>query len=102
LDEIIRPNTKVVALTHQSNVLGTVNPLAAIVARAHEVGAVVVLDACQSVPHMPVNVKDLEKLFNIDNPNTFNKRLHQLLKQHLLMIISVIKFLAHLIILMDV
>jgi cysteine desulfurase/selenocysteine lyase len=60
LTEIITPNTKVVALTHQSNVLGTVNPLAAIVARAHEVGAVVVLDACQSAPHMPVNVKELD------------------------------------------
>ena len=60
LAEIITPNTKVVALTHQSNVLGTVNPLAAIVARAHEVGAVVVLDACQSAPHMPVNVKELD------------------------------------------
>jgi len=59
LTQIITPNTKVVALTHQSNVLGTVNPLAAIVARAHEVGAVVVLDACQSAPHMPVDVKDL-------------------------------------------
>jgi len=59
LAEVITPNTKVVALTHQSNVLGTVNPLAAIVARAHEVGAVVVLDACQSAPHMPVDVKDL-------------------------------------------
>ncbi len=59
LAEVITSNTKVVALTHQSNVLGTVNPMAAIVARAHEVGAVVVLDACQSGPHMPVNVKDL-------------------------------------------
>jgi cysteine desulfurase/selenocysteine lyase len=59
LTQIITPNTKVVALTHQSNVLGTVNPLTAIVARAHEVGAVVVLDACQSAPHMPVDVKDL-------------------------------------------
>ncbi len=60
LAEVITPNTKVVALTHQSNVLGTVNPLAAIVARAHEVGAVVVLDACQSAPHMPVDVKELD------------------------------------------
>jgi cysteine desulfurase/selenocysteine lyase len=60
LAEMITPNTKVVALTHQSNVLGTVNPLAAIVARAHEVGAVVVLDACQSAPHMPVNVNELD------------------------------------------
>jgi cysteine desulfurase/selenocysteine lyase len=59
LTEVITPNTKIVALTHQSNVLGTVNPLAAIVARAHEVGAVVVLDACQSAPHMPVNVREL-------------------------------------------
>lgn len=58
--EVITPNTKVVSLTHQSNVLGTVNPMTAIVARAHEVGAVVVLDACQSVPHMPVNVKELQ------------------------------------------
>ena len=60
LAEVITSNTKVVALTHQSNVLGTVNPLAAIVARAHEVGAVVILDACQSAPHMPVNVKELD------------------------------------------
>jgi cysteine desulfurase/selenocysteine lyase len=59
LTDVITPNTKVVALTHQSNVLGTVNPLAAIVARTHEVGAVVVLDACQSAPHMPVKVKEL-------------------------------------------
>lgn len=59
IDSIITENTKVVALTHQSNVLGTINPLAAISARAHEVGAVVVLDACQSVPHMPIDVKKL-------------------------------------------
>jgi cysteine desulfurase/selenocysteine lyase len=59
LAEIITPNTKIVALTHQSNVLGTVNPLSEIVARAHEVGAVVVLDACQSAPHMQINVKEL-------------------------------------------
>jgi cysteine desulfurase/selenocysteine lyase len=39
--------------------LGTINPLDAIVKRAHEVGAVVVLDACQSVPHMPIDVKSL-------------------------------------------
>ena len=56
---VITEGTKVVALTHQSNVLGTINPLEAIVQRAHEVGAVVVLDACQSVPHMPIDVKDL-------------------------------------------
>ena len=59
INSVITEDTKVVALTHQSNVLGTINPLAAIVKRAHEVGAVVVLDACQSVPHMPIDVKRL-------------------------------------------
>ena len=60
IDSVITSNTKVVALTHQSNVLGTIIPLEAIVARAHAVGAVVVLDACQSVPHMPVDVAALD------------------------------------------
>ena len=60
INSVITENTKVVALTHQSNVLGTIIPLKAIVARAHEVGAVVVLDACQSAPHMPIDVKELD------------------------------------------
>jgi len=60
IDAVITEKTKVVALTHQSNVLGTINPLPAIVKRAHEVGAVVILDACQSVPHMKVDVKQLD------------------------------------------
>ena len=60
IESVITENTKVVALTHQSNVLGTIVPLKAIVARAHEVGAVVVLDACQSAPHMPIDVKELD------------------------------------------
>jgi cysteine desulfurase/selenocysteine lyase len=60
INSVITEDTKVVALTHQSNVLGTINPLGAIVKRAHEVGAVVVLDACQSVPHMPIDVKTLD------------------------------------------
>jgi cysteine desulfurase/selenocysteine lyase len=57
LNSMIDEKTKVVALTHQSNVLGTINPLEEITKRAHEVGAVVVLDACQSVPHMKTDVK---------------------------------------------
>jgi cysteine desulfurase/selenocysteine lyase len=60
IDQVITADTKVVAITHQSNVLGTIIPLDAIVKRAHEVGAVVVLDACQSVPHMSVNVVELD------------------------------------------
>jgi cysteine desulfurase / selenocysteine lyase len=59
INSVISADTKVVAITHQSNVLGTINPLEAIVARAREVGAVVVLDACQSIPHMPIDVKKL-------------------------------------------
>lgn len=60
INSVITEKTKVVSLTHQSNVLGTINPLEAIIKRAHEVGAVVILDACQSVPHMSVDVKDLD------------------------------------------
>ncbi len=60
IDKVITKRTKIVALTHQSNVLGTINPLGEIVKRTHEVGAVFILDACQSVPHMPVNVADLD------------------------------------------
>ena len=59
IDSLIDSSTKVVALTHQSNVLGTINPLDQITKKAHAVGAIVVLDACQSVPHMPVDVKAL-------------------------------------------
>jgi cysteine desulfurase/selenocysteine lyase len=59
LPQLITDRTKVVALTHQSNVLGTINPLTEIVSAAHAVGAVVVLDACQSVPHMKVDVVEL-------------------------------------------
>lgn len=59
INSVITSHTKIVALTHQSNVLGTINPLGEIVARAHEVGAVVVLDACQSAPHIGLDVREL-------------------------------------------
>ena len=59
IDELITSRTKVVALTHQSNVLGTINPLDQITKKAREVGALFVLDACQSVPHYRVDVKTL-------------------------------------------
>jgi cysteine desulfurase / selenocysteine lyase len=48
-----------VAFTHQSNVLGTINPVDLLVARAHTVGALVVVDAAQSVPHQPIDVATL-------------------------------------------
>jgi cysteine desulfurase/selenocysteine lyase len=59
ISDLINAKTKVVALTHQSNVLGTINPMTEIATAAHAVGAVVVLDACQSVPHMKVDVSEL-------------------------------------------
>ena len=59
LESVISERCKVVALTHQSNVLGTINTLEMIAARVSAVGASFVLDACQSVPHMPVDVKTL-------------------------------------------
>ncbi|HET9633097.1 MAG TPA: SufS family cysteine desulfurase [Terrabacter sp.] len=59
LDTVVTERTKVLAFTHVSNVLGTVNPVATLVARARAVGAVTVLDACQSVPHLAVDVADL-------------------------------------------
>jgi cysteine desulfurase/selenocysteine lyase len=59
LDSLLNERTKVFALTHQSNVLGTVNPVAELTAKAHAVGALVVLDACQSVPHQAVDLAAL-------------------------------------------
>ncbi|ASY13380.1 cysteine desulfurase / selenocysteine lyase [Candidatus Nanopelagicus hibericus] len=60
IDKLINKKTKIVAITHQSNVLGTIVPLALITKAAHAVGAVVVLDACQSAPHFAVDVQKLE------------------------------------------
>jgi cysteine desulfurase/selenocysteine lyase len=59
IDELITERTKLVALAHQSNVLGTINPVRAIADRAHAAGALVLVDAAQSVPHMPVDVAAL-------------------------------------------
>lgn len=56
---VITPNTKLVAFTHISNVTGAISPVTAIVAAARNVGALTVLDTCQSSAHMPVNVRDL-------------------------------------------
>lgn len=57
--ELITNKTKIVSVTHMSNVLGTINPVKEIAEMAHRIGAVLIVDAAQSVPHLPVNVKDL-------------------------------------------
>jgi len=59
IDGLITERTKLVAFAHQSNVLGTINPVRAIADRAHAAGALVLVDAAQSVPHMPVDVAAL-------------------------------------------
>ncbi len=58
---LLSPRTKLVSVAHVSNVLGCLNPVEHIIAEAHKVGARVMLDACQSVPHMPIDVKSLGK-----------------------------------------
>jgi cysteine desulfurase/selenocysteine lyase len=59
LDTVVTDRTKVLAFSHASNVTGAVTPVAPFVARAREVGALTVLDACQSVPHLPVDLAAL-------------------------------------------
>jgi cysteine desulfurase/selenocysteine lyase len=63
--EILGSKTKVLAFTHASNVLGTINPVSELVALGRAAGALVVLDACQSAPHLPLNVKDLDVDFAV-------------------------------------
>ena len=59
LNALVTERTRVVSFTQQSNLLGTINPVAPLVQAARAVGALVVLDACQSVPHMPTDVTSL-------------------------------------------
>jgi cysteine desulfurase / selenocysteine lyase len=59
IDDLINERTKIVAVAHQSNVLGTINPLRLIADKAHAVGALVLADGAQAVPHMRVNVQEL-------------------------------------------
>lgn len=59
----IKEGTKLVAFTHVSNVIGRVNPIEKIIKKAHDIGAVVLIDASQSIPHMGVNVKETDADF---------------------------------------
>ena len=63
IESTIDSRTKIVSATHISNVLGTVNPVAELANRAHEVGAVILIDAAQSVPHMAVDVQAIDADF---------------------------------------
>jgi len=63
LDTLITPRTKIIGLIHVSNVLGTINPVKEIIAKAHAKGVPVLVDGAQSVPHMTVDVQDLDADF---------------------------------------
>ena len=65
LRSLLGPRTRVVAFSHMSNVLGTINPVAEIVRMAHEAGAVVLVDGCQGVVHQSVDVKALDVDFYV-------------------------------------
>ena len=60
IDRIITPRTKLLAMTHMSNVLGTINPVKNLAELAHKHGAIVLGDGAQSAPHMPVDLKELD------------------------------------------
>lgn len=60
VDSIITPRTKLLAMVHVSNGIGTINPVKELTAKARAVGAAVLIDGAQSVPHMPVDVQDLD------------------------------------------
>lgn len=62
---LLSSRTKVVSITHVSNVLGTVNPVREIIRLAHEVGAVALIDGAQAVAHIPVDVKELDADFYV-------------------------------------
>jgi cysteine desulfurase/selenocysteine lyase len=59
-DQLLNQKTKLVALTHMSNVFGTINPVRGIIQKAHEKNIPVLLDAAQSVPHLPIDVQDID------------------------------------------
>jgi len=59
-EKLLNPRTRLLAITHMSNALGTINPVKRLVAMAHRVGAVVLVDGAQAVAHLPVDVSDLD------------------------------------------
>ncbi|ACG78128.1 aminotransferase, class V [Phenylobacterium zucineum HLK1] len=62
---LLGPRTRVVALSHMSNVLGTINPAKDLARMAHEAGALVLFDGCQAIVHKPVDVKDIDADFYV-------------------------------------
>ena len=65
LDDLFQDNAKFLSLTHVSNVLGTINPIKDIVSKAHDYGITTLIDAAQSVPHMSVDVQNINSDFSV-------------------------------------
>lgn len=65
VDDVVTERTRLLAVSHVSNVLGVVNPVEVLVAAAHRVGALVMLDACQSAPHLPLDLHALDVDFAV-------------------------------------
>nr|WP_309092328.1 cysteine desulfurase [Phenylobacterium sp.] len=63
--ELLGPKTRLVALSHMSNVLGTINDAKSLARMAHEVGALVLFDGCQAIVHKPIDVKDIDADFYV-------------------------------------
>ncbi|HIH15494.1 MAG: Cysteine desulfurase [archaeon GW2011_AR17] len=59
-EKLITKKTKIISITHCSNVLGTINPIKELAKKAHNMGALLIVDAAQSVPHMKVDIRDLD------------------------------------------
>ena len=62
-DSLLNERTRIVAVTHVSNTLGTINPVKSIIAKAHQLGVPVLVDGAQSIPHMEIDVQDLDADF---------------------------------------
>ena len=64
-EKLLSPRTKMVAVTHVANALGTIVPIAEVIERAHDIGSLVLVDGCQAAPHMPLDVQALDPDFYV-------------------------------------
>ena len=79
-NSLLSEKTKLVCISHSSNMLGSINPIKDIIEKAHSVNAKVLIDACQSVPHMPVDVQKLDMDFLVASSHKMCGTLHMLVQ----------------------
>lgn len=73
-ENMLNERTRIVAITHVSNSLGTINPVKEMIATAHKFGVPVLVDGAQAVPHFPVDVQDLDADFTLFPVTKFSRR----------------------------